>query len=287
LQPEISARTRFLLLIGDPVEHSLSPVFQNAALRKEGIDAIYLAARVKPERLGIAVRGLSSIGCVGFNVTMPHKVRIVEFMDELDESAMAAGAVNTVKNVEGRLVGYNTDCKGVSEALARSDIRDFRAAVLGAGGAARATCIGLESLGHVQSIVLINRTYETAVELAALLSKRGLPVKAVRWDEMRSVLKESDLLINTTSRGMYPDVEDSPVPKECLRPGMVVLDLVYYPWRTKLLRDAESAGSTTVTGLEVLVYQGAESFRIWFGREPDVELMMSVAIEAARLRETA
>ncbi|MBO3802784.1 MAG: shikimate dehydrogenase [Candidatus Brockarchaeota archaeon] len=289
MQLEISAKTRLLLLIGDPVEHSLSPVLQNAAIRKEGIDAVYLAARVKPENLGPAVRGLSCIGCAGFNVTMPHKVKILEHVDELDESARVAGAVNTVKNLEGRLVGYNTDCKGISEALERSGFgqRNFKAAVLGAGGAARAACIGLSSFGRGPRIVLVNRTYETAAELAAALSKRGLRVEAARWEEMPSALKESDLLVNTTSRGMYPGLDDSPVPREFLRAGMAVLDLIYYPWRTKLLREAESVGSKVITGLEVLVYQGAESFRIWFGKEPDVGLMMSAAKEAARAREPA
>ncbi|MGQ9514363.1 MAG: shikimate dehydrogenase [Thermoproteota archaeon] len=282
---EISARTRFLLLIGDPVEHSLSPIFQNAALRKEGIDAVYLASRVREKNLGSVVRGLACLECLGFNVTMPHKVRILEYMNELDESAKLAGAVNTVKNEDGRLLGYNTDCKGINEALSRSgfDMKNFKATILGAGGAARAACVGLASFEP--KIILVNRTYETAVDLAAALAKRGLRVEAARWEDMPSALKDTNLLINTTSRGMYPEIDDSPVPKEYLRGDIFVLDLIYYPWRTKLLRDAERAGSKVITGLDVLVYQGAESFRIWFGKEPDVELMMSTAIEAARSRE--
>jgi len=281
----ISSRTRFILVIGDPVEQSLSPVFQNAALRKEGIDAVYLAARVEQGGLEGAVRGLSRLGCIGLNVTMPHKVPIVGFMDELDETARSAGAVNTVKYLDGRIVGYNTDCAGVEEALLRAGLREGikRAVVLGAGGAARATCVALSKF--TREIAIVNRTYETAVELAEKLRGRGIGTEAVRWDELPRALEGSGLLINTTSRGMHPAIDDSPVPKGLLRPEMAVLDLIYYPWRTRLLRDAERVGSRTITGLDVLVYQGAESFRIWFGREPDVGLMMSSATEAARARE--
>jgi len=284
---DISSRTRFAFVIGDPVEHSLSPVFQNAALRKGGIDAVYLAARVEPGGLEHAVRGLSRLGCMGLNVTMPHKVPIVRFMDELDETARSAGAVNTVKCVGGKLVGYNTDSAGVEEALLKAGIRghDARAVVLGAGGAARATCVAL--MKFTREIAIVNRTYETAVELAEKMRERGMGAEAVRWDELPRALEGSGLLINTTSRGMHPAIDDSPVPKGLLRPEMAVLDLIYYPWRTRLLREAERVGSKTITGLDVLVYQGAESFRIWFEREPDVDLMMSSAIEAARARERA
>ena len=282
---DISSRTRFVFVIGDPIEHSLSPVFQNAALRKEGIDAVYLAARVEPGNLEHAVRGLSNLGCIGLNVTMPHKVPIVGFMDELDETAKSAGAVNTVKNFGGKLVGYNTDCAGVEEALLRAGLRENgkKAVVLGAGGAARAACVALSRFAR--EITIVNRTHETAVELAEKLMGRGIRAEAVRWDELPKALEGSSLLVNTTSRGMHPAIDDSPVPLECLRPEMAVLDLIYYPWRTKLMRDAERIGSKTITGLDVLVFQGAESFRIWFEREPDVGLMMSSATEAARARE--
>jgi len=285
LVQDISSRTRFIFVIGDPIEHSLSPVFQNAAIRKEGIDAVYLAARVEPGGLEHAVRGLSRLGCIGLNVTMPHKVPIVGLMDGLDETARSAGAVNTVKNIGDRLLGYNTDCAGVEEALLRAGLRGNgkRAVVLGAGGAARAVCVALSRLSH--EIAIVNRTHETAVGLAEKLRGRGIGAEAVKWDELPKALEGSDLLVNTTSRGMHPAIDDSPVPREYLRPEMAVLDLIYYPWRTRLLKDAELVGSKAITGLDVLVYQGAESFRIWFEREPDVGLMMSSATEAARARE--
>jgi len=281
----ISSRTRFIFVIGDPIDHSLSPIFQNAALMKEGIDAIYLAARVVPGGLENAVRGLSHLGCIGLNVTMPHKVPILAIMDELDETAKSAGAVNTVKYFGERLVGYNTDCTGVEEALLRSGVGGNcrKAVVLGAGGAARATCVALSRL--TREIAIVNRTYETAVELVEKLRGRGIGAEAVRWEELPRALEASGLLVNTTSRGMHPAVDDSPVPQGYLRPELAVLDLIYYPWRTRLLRDAERVGSKTITGLDVLVYQGAESFRIWFEREPDVGLMMASAAEAARARE--
>jgi len=283
--PTISGTTRFLFVIGDPIEHSLSPIFQNAAIREVGMDAVYLAARVEPRDLEVAVGGLSGLGCLGFNVTMPHKVPIMEYMFELDESARSAGAVNTVKNAEGRLLGYNTDCLGVSEALIGAGFRanGEKAVVLGAGGAARATCIALRD--RAGEMTIVNRTYETALELVAKLRGQGIEAEAVRWELMPQALEGSSLLVNTTSRGMHPAVDDSPVPKDLLSPEMTVLDLIYYPWRTKLLRDAEEMGSRTISGLDVLVYQGAESFRIWFNREPDVQLMMSSAVEAARARE--
>ena len=286
MMPPISSATRFIFVIGDPIEHSLSPIFQNAALRNAGIDAVYLAARVESRDLENAVRGLSHLGCMGLNVTMPHKVPIMDYVDGLDESARSAGAVNTVKNADGKLTGYNTDIFGVSEALMRAGFRSGgdKAVVLGAGGAARATCIALRKFSR--EIVIVNRTYETALELAAKLRGQGMIAEAVKWDELPRALEGTSLIINTTSRGMHPAIDDSPVTKEQLRPEMTVLDLIYYPWRTRLLRDAESMGSRTITGLDVLVHQGAESFRIWFDREPDVKLMMATATEAARARET-
>jgi shikimate dehydrogenase len=281
----LSSKTRLLLVIGDPIEHSLSPVLQNAALRAKGIDAVYLAARVTSGGLRDAVKGLRYLNCTGINVTMPHKVPIVELMDELGDSARAVEAVNTVKIVEEKLIGYNTDCVGVSEALLRAgfDMKGFKGVILGAGGAARAACIALSKLSP--ELTIVNRTYATSLELAGKLKGEGIRAEALEWGALPMALRGSNLVINATSRGMYPATEDSPVPREHLRPEMTILDLIYYPWRTRLLRDAESAGSRAVTGLDVLVYQGAESFRIWFGEEPDVESMMSSAVEAARVRE--
>lgn len=275
----ISAVTRVCCLIGDPVEHSLSPAMHNAAFKALGLDLVYLAFRVRGQELRRAVEGIRSLGIVGANVTIPHKVAVVRLVDSLSPAAEAIGAVNTILNDGGRLIGYNTDAEGAIAALeGRIDPRGKSAVVLGAGGAARAIAFCLAR--RCERVTILNRTGKRAVELARSLSGlraslSGMPLTRRR---LREALHDADILINATPVGMAPDVDGTLVPSDLLRPDLVVFDIVYNPPRTRLLREAEAVGAVTVSGLEMLVRQGAMAFSIWTGREAPLDVMRRAAL---------
>ncbi len=281
---EIDGRTRIYCIIGDPVEHSLSPAMHNAAFRNLGLNSAYVAFRVSPEALGDAVSGMKALGVEGFNVTTPHKVEILRHLDDVDSTAKAIGAVNTVKCSGGKLHGYNTDGVGALAALAEAgvDLPVRKVVLLGAGGAARAISFALAS--KVRELVILNRTAARGSELAEVLKGRfSVVVRAGSLD--RSVLveelTEADLLINATSIEMYPRLE-SPVGPDLLRPGMVVFDIVYYPLETQLLKDARAKGLKTVDGVGMLVHQGARSLEIWLGKKPPIDVMRLAVVERLR-----
>jgi len=259
----IDAQTEVFGIIGNPVRHSLSPAMHNAAFRALELNAVYLAFSV--ENLPAAVEGIRSLAVRGVNVTIPHKIAIQKLLDEMDLTAVALGSVNTVLNRQGTLVGYNTDWIGAVGALEEvTAISGKRCALLGAGGAARAVAYGLANAGG--DVVVINRTEEKGRRLARQMGCGFAPLKAL--PDLRA-----DILVNATSVGMEPRAEECPVPPEWLRPGMVVMDAVYAPPRTKLLQEAEARGCRVVEGLRWLVRQGAESFAIWFGTRPPEDVM--------------
>lgn len=275
----ISARTKICGVIGDPIEHSVSPAMHNAAFKALNLDLVYLAFRVRKEELERAVNGVRSLGMVGINVTIPHKVAILRFLDALDPVAEAINAVNAVHNRRGELIGYNTDGMGALLALEKMvDLRAARIVLLGAGGAARsiAFCVAKEC----QGLAILNRTPKRAVELADSLSHLrastvGLPLTN---ETIREALADADVLINATSVGMSPNVDETLVDGELMRPDLVVFDIVYNPPKTRLLREAEKAGAATMNGIDMLVYQGAASFEIWTGRKAPVDVMKRVAL---------
>ncbi|MCW3134769.1 MAG: shikimate dehydrogenase [Methanophagales archaeon] len=264
-------------IIGDPIAHSLSPVMHNAAFEKLGMDAVYLAFRVSPEEVGDAIRGAKSLGIAGLNVTIPLKEKTLSFVDA-EEVAKKIGAVNTIDFGSGTPVGYNTDGIGSLMALkeAVGEIKEKKVLILGAGGAAKAISFYLDAEGA--RVTIANRTKGRAAQLASnLRNANSIGLDA----ELKEHVKASDILINATSVGMYPNEDATLVRANMMHPDLVVFDIVYNPMDTKLLREARRAGiKKIVDGVKMLVYQGAASFRIWTKREPPIEVMEKVVRDA-------
>jgi len=256
----IDAQTELYGVIGNPVYHSLSPIIHNGAFRRLGWNAVYLAFEVK--NLEEALKGIRGLGVRGVSVTIPFKAEVVPFLDKVEGLAKKIRAVNTIANRGGRLIGYNTDCDGALDALEeRMDLRGKRFVLLGAGGAARAIAFGLEERGY--PLTVVNRSKERGQALCKELGCDYLPVSSLM--RMKTGELEADIIINATSLGMYPRDGDTPIPKELLKEGMTVMDIVYQPLQTKLLREAKEKGCVTVDGLEMLMRQGAAQFEIWTG----------------------
>jgi shikimate dehydrogenase len=282
---KINAKTKVYGVIGDPIEHSLSPIIHNAAFKKLKLNAVYLAFKVSPTNLADAVKGLKSLGVSGFNVTIPHKISIIPLLDEVDSLAEKIGAVNTVKNVDGKLVGYNTDGEGALKALEENGVslKNKKIVLVGAGGASKA--LAFTFANYAEELIILNRTEEKAINLAASISKNyGLKVKGLRLNEenLALELKDADILVNTTSVGMYPNIKETPIPKKLIKPGMVVFDIVYKPLKTRLLRDAKLKGAKVVDGLAMLVYQAVKAFEIWTGLHPPVNVMFKAALRGLK-----
>ncbi|MGP3668112.1 MAG: shikimate dehydrogenase [Candidatus Bathyarchaeota archaeon] len=284
----INGKTKLYCLIGNPVQHSLSPVIHNAIFEKLGINAVYLAFNVSRENLERAVNGLRSLNVSGFNVTMPYKTLIIPLLDELDSLAEKIGAVNTVKNVDEKLVGYNTDGIGALEALKHSNVelKGKKVVVIGAGGAGKSIAFTLaqqlEKLGRGGEIVILNRTVEKAVEIEKSLTMNfNIKAKGLKLDDLnlKNELEDADVLINATSVGMYPKIWETPVNKDFIKPGIVVFDIIYEPLKTRLLTEAKKKGVKVVEGINMLVYQAAKAFEIWFERKPPTEEMFKVVLK--------
>ena len=277
----INGKTRVCAIIGDPVEHSLSPAMHNAAFRKLGLNLVYLAFKVTKNELKDAISGARSLGLRGLNVTMPHKNAVIKYLDEIDSKAKAIGAVNTILNNQGKLIGYNTDGNGAMIALKENGIypEEKKMLILGAGGAAKA--IAFQAAQEVEELVILNRTSEKAEQLAELLCKKfGKKVKGVKLsaEVLKEEMKTTDILVNATSVGMHPDVNRSPVPSDLLRRDLCVMDIIYNPLETKLVKDAKSVGAKVVLGLEMLLYQGAVAFEIWTNCPAPVDVMKEAAL---------
>jgi shikimate dehydrogenase len=258
-----------------PAAENPTVVMVDAAYRHHGIDARYLNCEVAPEALGDAVRGARAMGWAGFNCSIPHKVAVVGHLDGLADSAAVIGAVNCVVRRDGRYVGENTDGQGFLEALRTvGDPAGKSLVVLGAGGAARA--IAVESaLAGARSITIVNRDHARGLELVALLAQRT-PASAdlVAWDGPFAVPEGTDIVVNATPIGLFPDVDARvDLELESLRPGMVVADVIPNPPRTHLIRDAEARGCTVLDGLGMLVGQGAIAIRHWTGVDPERAVM--------------
>lgn len=276
----IDAKTKLIGLLGLPVDHSFSPAMQNAAFEQLSLNYVYLAFPVNPEDVGTVLMAFRAAGVAGLNVTAPHKEAVIPYLDEITSEAAYAGAVNTIVNDNGRLVGYNTDGTGFLRSLEKDggiipEQKTFL--LLGAGGACRAVAVAL-ALSGARQIYIANRSFSRAVELAGRINqiKSGVvtPLNLV-VDEMAPFAKESDVVINTTSVGMFPQTDVSPIanPASLLRPSQLVCDLIYNPPKTLLLTQAEKAGCTIMTGEGMLLHQGTEAFRLWTGHEPPVDLM--------------
>jgi len=280
----ISGKIRICGIIGDPIEHTMSPVMHNTAFEKMGVDYLYVPFRVKKEELGKAIEGMRALNIRGLNVTIPHKVAIIPFLDKLDHLAERIGAVNTIVNDDGVLTGYNTDATGFLQALLERGIEpaEKKMVILGAGGASRAISFTLAERGA--HLVILNRLLELdwAEELAGQISHAfKKEVKALKLDEenLLTVLEGADVLINATSVGMYPNIDETPVTANLLSPDLVVFDIVYNPVKTRLLTEAEAAGAKTISGLDMFVWQGALAFEKWTGLKAPLELMREEVIK--------
>ena len=275
-------------LIGYPLGHSVSPAMHNAAFKELGLDYEYVPFEVEPADLPEALPGLRALHIAGFNVTIPHKEAIIPLLGDVTRLARTVGAVNTVVNQDGELTGYNTDGPGFIESLkedASFEPRGKKVVVLGAGGASRAVAAMLAEMGAA-SLVISDIIEEKAKELAEYTG--GLSKTKCGWSKPDSLLlkteiEQADLLVNTTPLGMHPEVNKSPLPDKIKLPKkLVVYDLVYNPAETKLLKTAKAAGCRAVSGLGMLVRQGALAFTVFTGEEAPIETMWSAALKALR-----
>ncbi len=281
-----SAPSKVVGLIGYPLKHSISPVFQQAAFDYLGLPVRYEAWETPPEAVAERLARARRPDCLGMNVTIPHKEAVLPALDVVDERARQIGAVNTILNRGGRLIGYNTDADGFLQALrerGQYEPAGKRVVLLGAGGAARAVALGLAWAG-VAALAIFNRTFERANALAGAVRSLvpGCSVEALPWEKplLRDRLAGADLLVNATPIGMRHGQAGSPLPATLIPSGAMVYDLVYNPAETQLLRDAARAGARTLNGLPMLVYQGVAAFEIWTGQRPPIGLMMQRAAEA-------
>lgn len=271
-------------VFGNPIGHSLSPAMHNAAFSALGMDCIYHAFRVKPEKLEKAILGAEAMGFGGLNLTVPLKEEALKLdFIKPDPLAKRIGAINTVVfGKTGEIQGYNTDGLGARQALmnAAVEIEGSRVVIAGAGGAARAVAFQLAAAGA--DITVINRTEERAFELAKEISTETLPgkINGAGLSGLKELLQDADILINTTTLGMHPNTDTTIATAEELHSSLTVFDIVYNPLETRLLREAKVAGAKTVSGVLMLVYQGAEAFKLWTGIEPPIELMKKTVLEA-------
>lgn len=279
---------RVLGVFGHPIAHSLSPVMHNAAIRALNIDFIYVPFHVMPDNLGRAVEGIRAMEIAGANVTIPHKEHVIGYLDEVSRYSMQIQSVNTIVNVDGYLRGDTTDGPGFlrSAEAEWGKLNGCKTLIIGAGGSAKAVAFALAEIGC--EITIANRTRERAVELAGCLGQvfeaGKFRVTELDGQALSEGLSGVDLVVNTTSVGMHPDVDGIPIPPELLRPNLLVYDLVYNPARTRLVTEAERRGARALTGLKMLVYQGALSFEMWTGLEAPIDVMEQ-AIQAIGNRQ--
>ena len=281
----ISGKTRVCGVIGDPIEHTLSPIMHNAAFEALKLDYVFLAFKVKPAEVGNAISGMRALTIHGLNVTMPHKSTVINCLDEIDQASKTIGSVNTILNKDGRLFGFNTDGIGALKALRENGVepRGKKVLLLGAGGAARAIAYILAQ--EADELVILNRTPKPAAELADLLKqkfKKKISAGEFSPNAVKDNLADADVLINATSVGMKPNANQTPVAPEWLKPDLAVMDIVYNPIETKLAKDAKAAGAKVVSGVEMLIYQGAASFEIWTSGKAPVEVMRKAALNHMR-----
>ncbi len=276
----INNETKQLGLLGYPLGQSLSPIMHNSAFKKLRLNKIYIPIEVMPENLETVVRGISKMNFEGFNITKPYKIDIIKYLDEVDEYAKHIGAVNTVTIKNGKLRGYNTDGIGFLKSFeveTKESVKGKTVFIIGSGGASRAIGMTL-ALNKVKKIYICNRTYKKALSLSEEIMKKTDTITSaipMVYEEMDKALIDTDILINTTSVGMFPDINESPIDKKLINKNLVVCDAIYNPKKTKLIRDAEEIGCKTLIGMHMFVYQGAEAFELWTDKKAPLELMFN------------
>ncbi|MFQ6088705.1 MAG: shikimate dehydrogenase [Candidatus Methanofastidiosia archaeon] len=260
----IDSETKLLCLLGNPVIHSKSPYLHNALIKKYNLNLVYLAFKVFD--LEMIISSLKALNFLGANITLPYKSEILKFLDVIDDDAKACRAVNTILCKNKKLYGFNTDVYGIKKAL---KVRDKKVLILGAGGAAKAACVALKA----NEIFVVNRNYERACELEKNFDCMAEPIK-----NLEVVVKKSDVVVNATPVGMFPNSDVSLIPKNFLKKSKIVFDMIYNPKETKLLKDAKSVGAKTISGIEMFLHQGLKSFEIWTEIFPDTEFAKRVVL---------
>lgn len=269
---KLNENTKIAGLIGNPVKHSWSHIMHNAAFGKMNFNAVYLKFRV--DKLREFIEYFKWLNILGFSVTIPHKIEVMNYLDEVDEKARAIGAVNTIVVKNKRLIGHNTDCDGAILALkAKTGLKGKNIAVLGAGGSSRALAYGLKK--ENADVIILNRTIEKAKVVAEDFNCSYGPL-----DDLKNT--DYDVLVNTTPVGMYPDIGSSPVPPKLIKKGSVVFDIVFNPYETKLLKEAKNKGCTTISGFEMLIKGAALQFKLWTNRNAPEQLMRSKVMECLK-----
>ncbi|MEH7236100.1 shikimate dehydrogenase [Bacillus sp. JJ1562] len=262
-------------VIGSPISHSMSPIMHNDLFEHYKLKARYHAFHVAPGGVQAAMEGFKALGISGINVTIPHKIDVIEYLDAVEEVAANIGAVNTVVNENGKLVGYNTDGNGfirsVNQIISNEEIRSAKILIIGAGGAARGIFISLAAMG-VKNIDIVNRTIDRA---KAIIDdcKYSVDSLALGFAEAEADLGKYQVIVNTTSVGMHPNVDDMPLSVKNIVPKTIVSDIIYNPFETKFLQEAAKRGAITQNGIGMFVYQGALAFEKWTGIFPDIDRM--------------
>ena len=263
-------------IIGDPIDHSLSPAIHNAAFTTLGLNCSYIAFRVQEGQLKNSMDSLRAINIGGFNVTMPHKVTVLNYVDGSDKIVEMVGAANTVNNEGGKFHAYNTDVVGFIEPLRQRkiDLNGCEVLILGAGGAARAVAVALSQEKEVSKINIFNRDIDRSTNLANIVNKSGIETSTISQNDVQKIAFRSNLIINTTPLGMKN--EQSLIKTSSISKESIVYDIVYKPIETKLLENAKTAGAQVIYGYEMLLEQAIASFKIWFRIDPPIESMKKV-----------
>ncbi len=274
--------TKLVVLLGNPLGHSISPAMHNRVFETLGMDYCYIPVEVSEDNLEKVFSGLTRMNVVGFNVTIPHKIRIMKYLDELDPLAATIGAVNTICVTNGKTKGYNTDGQGFTRSLeeeTKLSTKGKRFFLLGCGGAARAIAMTLAFQG-AEKVFICNRTVAKAQALVVEINEKirnCCEVIEQTTGSQFKALQSCDVLINGTSLGMHPREEVMPIDQSLLLPHLIVTDIVYNPLITRFLQSARDVGCSIVPGLGMLIYQGAAAFKLWTGVEPIISEMSEVA----------
>jgi shikimate dehydrogenase len=275
----ISSKTKICMVIGDPIEHSLSPQMHNAGYKKLGIDSdfVYVASRVSVDRIPELVAGIKAMNIRGVSCTIPHKVEVMKYLDDVDSIAKKIGSVNTIVNEKGLLKGYNTDWLGVVSPIEKIvALKGKNVALLGAGGAARAVAYGVTQRGA--KLVIFNRTLKKAQQLAIEFGGKALPLESL------SDVKNMDIIFNATSVGLLPGNNATPIPKDFIHAKHIVFDAIYVPYETRLLREAKDQGATVIHGMEMLLQQGVAQFKLYTSHDAPEATMRQVLLRHLRIK---
>lgn len=274
----ITANTKLIGLLGYPLKQTFSPQMQNEIFRKLKLDYLYFPIEVEDDKLKVVVEGIRNMNCVGFNVTKPYKIKILDYLDELDALAEEIGSVNTVVIKDSKLIGYNTDGKGFIRALFNKtniNLSKNTFFIIGAGGASRAISFALARKG-VKKIYILDKFQEASLSLVNDINhKIGEYAEFIAFDEelIAQYIDKSNILVNASGVGMYPNIKKTPIKKEYLKKNLFVCDIIYNPLKTKLLLDAEEKGCKIMNGIEMTIYQGAKAFSLWTGFKEPVRMM--------------